>query len=153
VTTILQATTLRQIELGTKVDKATAIVPASATGTIFTVSGGRVVVTSIVGELTAAADGTATTLKITSTPTTGTAVDLTTATAITSKEIGALIGLPLTFGGALNVQNAGGNEIPGAVRFLVPIGTIQITTSATNLTASIKWSLTYFPFDDGASVA
>jgi hypothetical protein len=152
VTTILQGTSLRQIELGTKVDKATTVLPATATGTLFTVSGGRVVVTSIVGEFTIAADATATTVKLVSTPTTGTAVDITSTTAVTSKEIGALITLPLTLGGALNVQNAGLGEIPGALRFLVPIGTIQATTSATNV-GSVKWSLTYFPFDDGASVA
>jgi hypothetical protein len=152
VTTIIQQTALRQIELGTKVDKVTTVLPATATGTLFTVTVGRVVVTSIVGEFTIAADATATLAKLVSTPTTGTAVDITSTTAVTSKEIGALITLPLTLGGALNVQNAGLGEIPGALRFLVPIGTIGINTSATNV-GSVKWSLTYFPFDDGATVA
>lgn len=146
-------TALRTLELGTKVDKATAIVPASGNQTIFTVATGRVVVTSLVGEFTVAGDGTVTTLKVTSAPTTGSAVDLASATAITSKEIGALVTLPLTLGGALNVQNAGAGEIPGALRFLVPIGVIRITTSATDATASVKWSVTYFPYDDGATVA
>jgi hypothetical protein len=152
VTTIIQGTQLRLIRYGTKVDKTAAVLPAGAAGTIFTVSGGRVIVTGIVGECTTVCDGTATTLKITSTPTTGTAVDLTSTTAITSKEVGALVSLPLTLGGALVVNNAGAAEVPGALQFVVPIGTIQITTSATN-TGAFKWSLTYVPLDDGASVA
>jgi hypothetical protein len=96
-------------------------------------------------------DGTATTLKITSTPTTGTAVDLTSTTAVTSKEVGALITLPLTLGGALNVQNAGAGELPGALSFVVPIGYIDAITSATN-TGAVKWSLLWQPFDTAANV-
>jgi hypothetical protein len=36
--------------------------------------------------------------------------------------------------------------------YIVPAGAISITTSATN-TGAFKWTLTYVPLDDGASVA
>jgi hypothetical protein len=147
----LKQTAIRELLLGPRVDRATAVLPATTQSAIYTVSGGRIIVTSLVGEVTVVCSGTATTLKVTSNPTTGTDVDLTSATAVTSKEVGSLITLPLTFGGALNVQSAGGGEIPGALGFVVPIGTIDLVTSATN-TGSVKWSLTWLPFDDGASV-
>jgi len=137
---------------GEKVDRTAAVLPATTTGHLFQVSGGKVVVTGLVGEVTTVCDSTATTVKITSTPTTGTAVDLTSTTAVTSKEVGALITLPLTLGGALNVQNAGAGEMPGAVQFVVPIGYIDCITSATNAGA-VKWSVTYVPLDEGASIA
>lgn len=151
MTAMLSGTQLRTVLYGNKVSRATAVLPAGATGHIFTVSGGKIVVTSLVGEVTVACDSTVTTLKVTSTPTTGTAVDLTSATAVTSKEIGALISLPLTLGGALNVQNAGAGEVPGAVGFVVPIGNIDLITSATNV-GSVKWILTWVPLDDAGTV-
>jgi hypothetical protein len=149
---LIQGPQIRQILLGTKVDRATATIPQTAQAAIYTVSGGRVIVTSLVGEVTTVMGGTATTVKVTSNPTTGTDVDLTSATAVTSKEVGSLITLPLTLGGALVVNSAGAGETPGALGFLVPIGTIDLVTSASD-TGSIKWSLTYIPYDDGASVA
>ncbi|MFJ6667418.1 hypothetical protein [Streptomyces sp. NPDC091383] len=143
---------LRRLLFGHKVDRATATLPQTATGSIFTVSGGRVLVTGLLGEVTTAIGGTATTLTVVSTPTTGTATTLASATAITSKEVGAQCTLPLTSGSALVVVNGGGGgQLPGHAGYVVPVGNLQITTSAST-TGSIKWSLTYVPLDDGASV-
>ncbi len=142
---------IRTALLGIQVNRATATLPQGATGHIFTVTGGRIVVTSLIGEVTTIVGATVTTLKVTSTPTVGTAVDLTSATAITSLEVGGHISLPLTLGGAVVVNNAGAAQIPGALGFLVPAGSVDITTSA-NDTGSVKWSLTYVPYDDAAVV-
>jgi hypothetical protein len=149
---LIQGSQIRAITLGVKVDRATAVLPATAQAAIFTITGGRVVVTSLVGEFTVAGSATATNLSVTTNPTTGTDVVLASVAAVASKEIGSLVTLPLTLGGTLNVQSAGAGEIPGAVGFLCPIGTIELITSATN-TGSVKWSLTYYPYDDGAAVA
>lgn len=149
---LIQGDQLRTIAYGRKVDRTTATIPQTAQAAIFTVTGGRVVVTSLVGEVTTAIGATVTTLKVTGNPTTGTDVDIATATAITSKEVGSLVTLPLTLAGALNVQSAGAGEIPGALGFLIPIGTLDIVTSAST-TGSMKWSITYIPYDDGAAVA
>lgn len=151
MSTLIHADQLRLIRYGLKVERAAAVLPATATGHLFQVTGGRVVVTGIVGQVTTVCDATATTAKLTSTPATGTAVDLTSATAVTSKEVGSLLTLPLTLGGALNVQNAGAGEIPGALQFVVPVGYVDLVTSATN-TGAVKWLLTYVPLDDAGSV-
>lgn len=150
--TQIAGTSLRNLNFGTKVDRATAVLPATAYGALFTVAGGRVLITGLIGELTVVASGTATTVKVTGTPTVGTAVDWTTATAVTSKEVGSQMTLPAASGGALVVQNGGaGGQWQPAAPYVAAVGTIGITTSATN-TGSAKWSVTYVPLDNGATV-
>lgn len=149
---LIQGPQIRQILLGTKVDRTTAALPQTAQAAIFTVAGGRILVTGLVGEVTTVMGATATTLKVTSNPTTGTDVDLTSATAVTSKEVGSQATLPATSGGALVVANGGaGGQLPAHNPYIVPIGTIDLVTSASD-TGSMKWSITYIPLDDGASV-
>ena len=143
-----KGTALRELLYGIKVDKATAVIPQTAYGALFTITVGRVIVTSLVGEVTIAADATATNIKLTATPTTGTAVDIATNVAITSKEIGCLLGVA-TYAGAMVCSNAGSTAIP-ANPFVVPIGTLGVTTSANNAVCSVKWSVTYIPLDEGA---
>jgi hypothetical protein len=153
VSNILRSTGYRALAFGLKVDKVTAVLPATAYGALFTVSGGRVLVTGLIGEFTVAADATATTVKVTGTPTTGTAVDWTTATAVTSKEIGAQMTLPAAAGSALVVSNAGaGGQLQVKSPYVAAIGTIGITTSATNA-GSAKWTIFYVPLDDAGVVA
>lgn len=149
---LIQGSQLRTVLLGTKVDRATATLPQTATGHLFQVSGGRILLTGLVGEVTVATGATATNAKITSTPTTGTAVDLTSTAAITSKEIGAQFTLPAATGSALVVKNGGaGGQLPAHNPYIVPIGYIDLITDASD-TGSVKWSLTYVPLDDGATV-
>ena len=135
---------------GLKVDRATATLPQTATGSLFTVAGGRILLTSIVGEVTTVLGATATNAKLISTPTTGTAVDLCAVLAVANKEVGTLFGITGLFSDALVGANAGASVVPrNAV--VVPIGNIGLNTSANN-TGSVKWSITYVPLDDGASV-
>jgi hypothetical protein len=150
-----KATAYRDLALGIKVDRATATTGlVGTTATLFTVSVGRVVGTSLDGELTVATGATSSSAKLISTPTTGTAVDLTSAVSVASKEIGAKFSLPLTLGGALSVTTAGAGQIPGAVGFVIAVGTIQLNTTADPTGGgSAKWSITYYPYDDGATVA
>lgn len=149
---IIQGSQIRQILVGTKVDRATAALPQTTQAPVFTVAGGRVLITGLVGEVTTVMGATATTLKVTSNPTTGTDVDLTSATAVTSKEVGSQFTLPATSGSGLVVANAGGGgQFPAHTPYVVPIGTIDLVTSASD-TGSVKWSLTYVPLDDGANV-
>jgi hypothetical protein len=145
---------LRRLLLGTKVEEPAAVLPATATGHLFTVSGGRVVVTSLVGQCTTVCTSTATTVSVGHTPLSGTAstTALATATAVTSAEVGSLVSLPITKGALLvNVLAGGAAQAPGSGGYVVPPGTIDITTSATN-TGAFKWTLTYVPLDDGATV-
>lgn len=141
---------VRNTVFGIKVDRATAALPATAQTAIYTIAGGRILLVGLVGEVTTIMGATVTTLKVTANPTTGLDVDLTSATAVTSREVGALFTLPLTLGGALTVNNAGAGQLPAGA-YVVPIGTIDLVTSATD-TGSVKWSLLYAPLDDGATV-
>lgn len=146
---------LRKLLMGTKVEEPAAVLPATATGHLFTVSGGRVIVTGLIGEVTTVCSATATTASLGVTPTSGTAstTGLCSATAVTSLEVGTLVSLPITKGALLAGANAGsGVQVPGSGGYVVKPGTIDLTTSATN-TGAMKWTLTYIPLDDGATVA
>jgi len=144
----------RKAILGLQVNRATATTGlVGAAASIFTVSGGRILLTSLIGELTVATGATASNGSITAVPTSGTTVTLATATSVASKEIGTKLGLPLTFGGALSVTTAGAGPVPGALWIVVAVGAIQMVTSADPTGGgSAKWTLTYVPYDDGATV-
>ena len=141
----------RKALLGAKLDRATAALPASTYGALFTISKGRVILTSLVGEVTTIIETQACNLKVTSTPTTGTAVDIATNLDIGTApdEVGCLYGIG-AYVGALVGTNAGATVLP-TYMIVIPIGTLGITTSATN-TGSIKWTATYIPLDDGAEM-
>lgn len=151
MSTLIQGNELRTLLFGRKVDRDTAALPQTATGSLFSVSGGRILLTSIVGEVTTALGATLTNAKLVSTPTTGTAVDLCAVLAVASKEAGTLFGITGLFSDAMVGANAGAGVIPRNP-VVIPVGNIGLNTSA-NDTGSVKWSVTYIPLDDGASVA
>jgi hypothetical protein len=137
-----------------RVARAAAALPQTATGSIFVVRGGRVAI-MLFGFLTVAADGTVTTLTVVNT-TTGAAADrgattnLSSATAITSLAIGTLLALANTVGGA--IQTAAGALIMPTLEHIVNIGTIDLTTSASNAAARVRWVCLWRPIDVGARV-
>lgn len=140
------------ISLGINVAKASATLPASTTQDLFTIAGGRVLITHFIGEVTTIVQAQACNLKVTSTPTTGSAVDFASNLDINGFEAGALL-IAEGDGTALIGTSAGAGFAPAlnALPFVLPIGTVKITTSATN-TGATKWNVWYFPLDDGASV-
>lgn len=150
---LLAGSQVRALLLGVRVDRATATLPQTAQGALFTVTGGRVIVTGLVGEVTTAVQAQATTVQIVGNPTTGTDVNWTNTTGdINGKEVGSLVTLPATLGGTASVQTAGGNVLALGSGFVAAVGTIDLKTGASS-TGSAKWSITYIPLDDGASVA
>jgi hypothetical protein len=140
------------IALGIQTVRATATLPASTLGNIFTVSNGRILVVSLVGEVTTAIQNQACNLSIGTAPTvgTGSATVLATATSIIAAPIGThFVPAP---GSALSLDlatQAGVSML--AAPFIVNPGSITITTSATN-TGSVKWDLAWIPLDNSASV-
>ena len=131
--------------------KAAATLPATTTQNIFTVTVGRIAVLLLLGEVTTIVQAQANNLKVTSAPTTGTAVDLASNLDINAKEAGTLLLAELD-GTALVGANAGAAlSGVGTSLCIVPIGSIRIETSATN-TGATKWDLWYFPLDVGALV-
>lgn len=136
---------------GFRVNKAAANLPATTTQNIFAVAGGRVLVTALYGEVTTVIQAQACNLKVTSAPTTGTAVDLAANLDINADEAGCIYVVEGD-GTALIGANAGaGLNAIGGTQIVLPIGNVRIETSATN-TGATKWSLWYWPLDDGATV-
>src|SRR5215831_2513013 len=108
MSTLIQGYQLRTLAFGTQVTKAAANLPQTATSTLFTISGGAVLVTSLLGLVSGTAiQNQACNLSLGTVPTVGTssATSIATATAITNKEIGTWV-VPLVsagIGGALVV--------------------------------------------------
>ena len=142
--------------------------PAGVKGSIFTVAGGRVVITSLTAVVTTAIQNQACTLSVGNTPTGGSAAatSLATATSIANVALGSSLAIPvfsgassqaLIVGGASGVLPANGTANALGVPLMnggiaiVPAGTIDVTTSATN-TGAISYSVTYVSYDAGATI-
>lgn len=143
-------TRVADINLGLRVDRATATLPQTVAAALFTIVGGRVAITGIVGEVTVIIETQANDTKLIGNPTTGTSVDLCAVLDITADEVGCLYGITGTPANALVGTNAGFGPLPAA-QFVVNVGTIDLDCAASN-TGSVKWSIWYIPLDDGAYV-
>lgn len=130
-------------------NRATATLPQTATGGLFTVTG-RVRLLSIIGEVTTATGATATNGKLIATPTVGTAVDMCSAATIASLGVGTQLFITGTLATALQTSN-GGAMVSQTAPLLIKAGTIGFNTTANN-TGSIKWKVEYLPIDAGAKI-
>lgn len=139
-----------QQHFGLGVDRATATLPQTTQSALFTVTGGRIAVLGIVGEVTTAIQNQANNTKIVANPTTGTDVDMCAVLNIAAKEVGTLFGITGTFGDALVGANAGATVLQDRP-IVVPIGTIDLSCSAGN-TGAVKWKLLWLPIDAAATV-
>lgn len=139
------------IGLGRTVQRATANLPQTATGNLFAVSGGRVLVTSIVGQVTTAVQAQANAVKLRATPTVGAVNDLTGTVDINGAAVGSLLAATGLAGDALVLSTGGGISMLRNP-ILVAVGNIGLTTAASS-TGQIKWTLTYLAYDNGAAVA
>jgi hypothetical protein len=149
MTAMISGSQLRTVLLGTRVSKATGTL-AAETKTLFNVTGGKVLITSIVGEVTTTIT-VANSYKLQANPTTGTTGDIVAATDIgtTDTPAGTLLG----FDGveASSIQQSPG-VVPALMRpIVVNTGTIEHVSAGTD--GAITWVLTYVPLDDGAAVA
>lgn len=141
------------IARGFRVDRATDTLPTTAAESIFTVSGGRVLVTLLFGEVTVAIENQTCNLKVTVNPTTGTSGDVASNLDIDNDEAGTFY-LVEGDSSALVGVSAGGSFFAAGTPapIIVPVGTIDIETGATN-TGEIKWTVYYLPLDEGAAIA
>lgn len=139
--------------LGQKVDRATAALPQSTASALFTISGGRVLVTSIIGEVTTLIQTQADATKLTFDPTdAGATQDLCATLDITADAVGtmySITGTPTaTLQDALNFLPS--NKVLAQPLILKP-GSVLLDCAASN-TGSVKWTLAYWPIDTGATV-
>lgn len=159
---LIQGSQIRALLLGVRVEKSAFTLPATTSTAMFTVSGGRVIITSLIGEVTTAVQAQACNLNVTIDPEgAGAAADLVAATEINGDAAGTFYTVSGVQADLLGSQTAGGTQVPthalarvgaGASGFVVPAGSILLKTSATN-TGATKWVMTYIPLDEGASVA
>jgi hypothetical protein len=149
MSTLIQGNQVRAIHLGTRVEKAYTPLVVE-TKTLFTITGGLVAITSLVGRVTTAIT-VANTVKLQANPTTGATKDLVAATDLGTTDTPA--------GNLVSFQGLTGDSIltgPGAVPGIkqplyVDTGTIEQVT-ATGADGGITWILTWVPIDDGASL-
>lgn len=148
MSTLIQGAQLRALGFGQRAEKSTGTLAAS-TVALFTVSGGRVAVTSIYGVV-----GTAITVansyKLQHNPTSGTTVNLCAATDIgtTDTPAGDLLGLTgEAIGGVLS---RGGAVETLRAPIVLAAGQVESVSAGTD--GEITWVVTWVPLDDGASL-
>lgn len=146
---LIQGSQLRDILFGRRVSKATGTLTAATVG-LFTVAGGKVLLTSIIGEVTTAIT-VANSYKLQHNPTTGTTTDLVAATDIgtTDTPAGNLLGF--TGVKADSIITGPGSAPTLAKPIVLTAGSIEHVSAGTD--GAITWVLTYVPLDDGATVA
>lgn len=143
---LIQGDQIRSNVLGTLVTKSTGTL-AATTVPLFTIAGGLVVVTSLVGRVTTAIT-VANSYKLQHNPTAGTTVDIFAATDIGTTdtvlgEIFVVTGLKTDtlVKGALGMSQS---------KIIMETGQIEHVSAGTD--GVIKWYLTYVPLDTGASI-
>lgn len=155
MTTIVDNTSLRLVELGRYVSRATAALPASADDSLFTVTG-QVLLTTLVGEVTTVIETQLNNTLIKFNPTgTGADTDLCAALDITGDAVGTQYSLTGTVTDAMtsSLWVVPASDLIAAPGIYLNAGVIELECSATN-TGSVAWACTYIPISaDGAVVA
>jgi hypothetical protein len=141
---------LRKSILGARVERADASLPQTTAEALFTVSGGKVLITGIVGEVGTVIETQANNTKLTANPTTGTSVDICAVLNISADEAGTLYSITGTLSDAL-VGTTAGAVAAQAKGVIVNAGTIDLDCAASN-TGTVAWTIFYTPIDDGAAI-
>lgn len=131
-----------------RVSVASAVVlPATATGTIFTVTG-CIAVTGLLGFVTTVLSSTAVSPTIGFTPSAGTAqpagIAAAPSVAYASTAVGSVVVMPTSLGGPLPAPVTSLETATACESFVVENGAITITTASTN-TGALTWLLTWVP--------
>lgn len=130
--------------------RAAANLPQTTTTAYFTVSGGKVLVLGIYGEVTTVIEAGTNNIKLISNPTTGADVDLCAQVDIDADAAGTMYNITGTLTDALVATTSGAFKAQ-ASGVVVAAGTIDLYASASK-TGQTKWTVIYQPIDDGASV-
>lgn len=136
--------------LGLHCVKATATLPQTTNQTLFTISGGNILVTLLLGEVTTVFNAADPVLTVVANPETGTNVTLASTVDSKTLEAGGFL-LVEGDGSAIVIGNAGAIPITAQHNFVVGIGAIVLNAAASKSGAS-KWDIWYFPLDEGAKV-
>lgn len=141
---------IADLNQGMRVDRDTAVI-VTGSNALFTVTGGNILLLSLVGEIVATIDASLT-IHIDTAPTAGTATALCVATADINTWAAYLkFTLPAAAASALTVST-GDAALDVSPTWLIPVGTINLHASAGATLGSMKWSLFYVPAETGAYV-
>lgn len=143
----------RGMRLGIHVPRATADLPKTTTSPLFTISGGRILLMGIFGEVTTVIQTQSNNTKLVFDPTdTGANQDLCANLDITADAVGTIYSITGTPATAMQDSL---NYVPSSKMMAQPIllkpGAIALTCAASN-SGSVKWDMFYIPVDDGAAV-
>ncbi len=142
---------LRKAVIGERVSKASAALPQTATGNLFTVTGGRVMVLQIMGEVTTIIQNQACNTKLSHDPDVGAAADICAVLDIANDAVGTNYGITGTVADAM-VGASHAYLVAQASPLILPAGVITLTTAASN-TGAVKWDVLYIPIDEGARIS
>lgn len=140
---------LATLAMGIPLLRATATLPQTATAALFHIVGGRVLLTSFIGEITVALGAAVGNMSFNENPTAGTTEVISTVIAVNNWAIGDTVGHVGTDGAALVPAAAGATPDMATTGRVLRIGDLEVTMSA-NGVGSVRWMLTYIPLDDGA---
>ena len=155
MTVSISGASVRAIADGILVAKAANTSPlvTGSTVNLFTITGGRILLVALVGEVTTIIQAQATVVQFISTPSAGSVINLSgNTTDLTGLEVGGRITLGNPPAAATQVvkTNAGYTNLPNQ-KSIVPVGTIGVTYGAAS-TGALKYELVYIPYDAAAVV-
>ena len=139
--------------LGNRVEKS--ITAADGEVTMFNITGGLIMVTSLVGIVTTAIGATTATLKLVANPTaSGATADLTAVTAanVTDDAAGVVYTAVFDLAGSALVINTTGGGVGSTGVAYVMTGAIGCTFSADPVGGVIRWVIHWLPIDSDAKL-
>lgn len=133
---------------GVNVARAAGNLAQTGTLNLFSVTGGRILITSLVGQVTTAIQAQADAVKLQTVSTAGAVVsDLCATVDVNAAVVGTLLGLTGTAATAAVL----GSSVPQTNEVIVAPGFVRMNAAASN-TGQMSWLLTYIPLDDGGTV-
>ena|SRR3990167_4126693 len=138
-------------------ERPTAAIPQTADGALFRITGGKIRVLGIHGEVTTAIGAVANATKLKHNPAgVGADVDLCATLDINADAVGQVYSITGTLATAMKSTSlwliAPADDI-AAPGLTLGIGDIEIDCAGSSVTGSVKWTLVYENIDAGANVA
>ena len=140
---------LQTLTMGIPLFRAATLLPQTAVIAIFHIVGGKVLLTSILGECTVIWGAVPGNTLLNENPTAGTTEIIGTATVYANLPAGDCIGLDGLDGTAVLPAAAGNTPGMGTMGRVLRIGDLEWEQTG-NATGQMSWAITYIPLDDGA---
>lgn len=138
------------LHLGIQVERATATLPQTTQSPLFTITGGYVLVTQIVGEVTIVIQTQVNGTQLVGNPTVGVDTDLCADLDITADAVGTLYGITGILADAM--LGVGPGALQGqTVGVVLNVGSLDLDCAASN-TGAVKWRLWYIPLSADAQM-